>query len=190
MNMMNIKHLGTKTIETDRLILRRFVIEDAEFMFKNWANDIDVCKFLSWDPHGVVENTREVVQNWIAAYENENVYNWAIELKEINEVIGSIAAFYLSDKDLSCVIGYCLSKNFWSKGIMTEALKALIDFFFTEVGLNRIEARHDTQNIASGKVMQNAGMILEGVLRQRKLRRDGTFGNGNIWSILREDYTK
>lgn len=185
---MSINRLGTKTIETDRLILRRFVIEDAQDMLANWANDIDVCKFLSWNPHGHIEVTQELLQNWISAYENDNIYNWAIELKESGEVIGSISAVSFSEKHLNCEIGYCISKKFWSKGITTEALKALIHFFFVDVGLNRIQACHDTQNIASGKVMQNAGMVLEGTLRKKKIRRDGTFADGNIWAIIREDY--
>jgi ribosomal-protein-alanine N-acetyltransferase len=185
---MVIHHLGTKTIETERLILRRFVIEDAENMFKNWANDSDVCRFLSWNPHGTIEVTRELLNGWIAAYESENVYNWAVELKETGEVIGSIGTVGFSDKHFSCDMGYCISKSFWSKGIMTEALKALIKFFFTEVGLNRISAEHNTQNPASGRVMQKAGMTLEGTFRQRRIGKDGNFWDSSAWAILRGEY--
>ncbi len=185
---MPINPIGTKTMETDRLILRRFVIEDAQDMFANWANDADVCKFLSWNPHGTLAVTQALLEHWIAAYENENTYNWAIELKELGSVIGSISAMNVSEKDCSCEIGYCISKQFWSKGIATEALKSLIYFFFTQVGLNRIQASHDPLNIASGKVMEHAGMTLEGTLRQRRMCRDGTFADSNIWAILRRDY--
>lgn len=185
---MILQNMGTKTIETERLLLRRFVIEDAQPMFNNWANDMDVCKFLAWNPHGNIEVTQEILSGWIAAYENDHVYNWAIEYKEIGQVIGSISAVHFSAKHQSCEIGYCIGKPFWSKGITSEALKAIMHYFFTEVGVNRIQAQHDILNAASGKVMKHAGMVLEGTLRQNRIRRDGTFADGNVWAMIREDY--
>ena len=185
---MVLHHKGTETIETDRLVLRKFAMDDANDMFMNWVNDIEVVDFLTWDPHGCIEVTQELLTEWIAAYEKTNTYNWAIVFKDNNEVIGSITVIDFSDKDLKCEIGYCLSKHYWSKGIITEALKAVIKFLFLEVGVNRIQLQHDTRNIASGKVMEKAGCTLEGTLRQRKMYRDGTIGDGHIWAILRDDY--
>jgi len=185
---MSVRHVGTKTIETERLILRRFVLEDAQAMFTNWASDADVCKYLSWEPYEDVDSLRKMLQVFIDAYEHDDNYHWVIELKEIGEPIGSISAIQIHDAHLRCELGYCMGKPFWSKGYMTEAAEAVIRFFFEEVGLNRIQAHHDVQNVGSGKVMQKAGMTLEGTLRQRYLRRDGAFGDGRIYAIVREDY--
>ncbi len=73
---------GTRVLETERLVLRRFVIEDAEAMFYGWCNDPDVTKFLTWPPHESVEVTRYVLNEWIPQYKNGDYFNWAMILKE------------------------------------------------------------------------------------------------------------
>ena len=162
----SMKHCGTRRLETERLVLRRFVIGDAEAMFRNWASDPQVTKYLTWPAHANVDVTRAILKDWTAAYANQNDYQWAIVLKENGECpIGSIGAVALND-DVSIVqIGYCLGRSWWHRGIMSEALKAVIDFFFDEVGAYRIEARHDPRNPNSGRVMQKCGMKYEGTLR-------------------------
>ena len=182
-----LSHKGTKTIDTDRLMLRRFKPEDACNMFNNWANDSDVTKFLTWKPHGNIEVTKKIINQWIDEYNHNNFYNWAIELKEAGEVIGNISVVNLYENYQSCEIGYCMSKKHWNKGIMTESLKAVIDYLFSEVGFNRIEARHDTDNIASGKVMMKSGMRYEGTLRQVKIR-DKEFYSLAVYAILKNDW--
>ena len=87
-----MKHCGTQTIETERLILRQFKSEDADAMFKNWANDEEVTKYLTWSPHGTVDVTKEILKQWVDSYKDEKYYQWAIVLKEIDEPIGSISA--------------------------------------------------------------------------------------------------
>jgi [ribosomal protein S5]-alanine N-acetyltransferase len=176
---------GTQKIETERLILRKFNPSDALYMYKNWATDNEVCKFLSWNPHGDVIETEHVVDEWINNYEKTDYYNWAIELKDISEVIGQISIMHFDEKYSSCSVGYNISRSFWGKGIMTEALKAVINYLFKEVGINRIEARHNTLNPASGRVMQKSGMKLEGILRQVKVNKYGEFYDLAVYSILK-----
>ena len=163
-NIMN--HCGTRQLETERLVLRRFVIEDAEAMYRNWASDPEVTKYLTWPAHASVEVSKAVLKDWTAAYANQYYYHWAIVLKENGECpIGSISAVGLND-DLSIAhIGYCLGRPWWHRGIMSEALKTVVDFFFDEVGANRIESRHDPRNPHSGMVMQKCGMKYEGTVR-------------------------
>ena len=135
-------------------------------MFRNWASDPEVTKYLTWPAHANVDVTRAVLKDWTATYASQNYYQWAIVLKKNGECpIGSISAVDLND-DLAIVhIGYCLGQRWWRRGIMSEALKAVIDFFFYEVGANRIESRHDPRNPHSGMVMQKCGMKYEGTLR-------------------------
>ena len=156
-----MEHLGTKELETKRLVLRRFSIDDAESMFKNWANDDEVTKYLVWPSHKDINVSRNVLEQWVQNYEKNDFYQWAIVLNEINEPIGSISVVNQSD-DINMVhIGYCIGKNWWNKGIVSEALNILINFFFEEVGINRIESRHDPNNPNSGKVMAKFGMKYE-----------------------------
>lgn len=182
-----MRHLGTQTLETPRLILRRVTPADAPHMLRNWAGDSAVTKFLTWPPHA----DEGVSLAHIASidYENQEVYHWGIELKELGQVIGSIAAVGHKKETEMVHIGYCLGRDWWHSGIMSEALAAAIRFFFEEVEVNRIESRHDVNNPNSGKVMVHCGLRYEGTLRQSDVNNQGL--NDSAWyAILREDYLK
>ena len=162
-----LTHKGTKTIETDRLILRQFTMDDAGAMYRNWCNDDEVTKFLTWPTHESVEVTRMVLSDWTSHYPEADFYNWAITLRENGpEPIGSIGVVRINPNTDCATIGYCMSRAHWRKGIMPEALKAVVDFLFDEVGFNRIEAKHAADNPASGRVMEKAGLRYEGTHRQ------------------------
>ena len=182
-----MKHCGTIRLETARLVLRRFAVEDAEAMYRNWASDDEVTEFLTWPPHANTEVSKVVLEDWVSSYRKENYYQWAIVLKENgDEPIGSIAAIDVND-DLSIVhIGYCLGKRWWHQGIMSEALQALIDFFFDQVDANRIESRHDPRNPHSGMVMKKCGMKYEGTLRCSDKNNQGIC-DASWYGILRSD---
>lgn len=169
-----MKNCGTQRIETDRLILRRYVIEDADAMYKNWASDSEVTKFLTWQPHSSVDVSRGIIENWLKEYSDEKYYQWAIVLKDNgNEPIGDISVGQMNE-DISMVhIGYCLGRAWWRRGIMSEALKAVMDFMFDTVEVNRVESRHDPMNPNSGKVMQKCGMKYEGTLRSADRNNQG-----------------
>lgn len=169
-----MKNSGTQRIETDRLILRRYVIEDADAMYKNWASDSEVTKFLTWQPHSSVEVSRGIIENWLKEYSDKKYYQWAIVLKDNgNEPIGDISVVHMNE-DISMVhIGYCLGRAWWRRGIMSEALKAVMDFMFDTVEVNRVESRHDPMNPNSGKVMQKCGMKYEGTLRSADRNNQG-----------------
>ena len=107
-----MKKLGTKRIETDRLILRRFEIEDAEEMFANWASDPEVTKFLTWPPHADVDVTRELLRDWISHYEDGGYFNWVIELKETGRAIGNISVVHMKEEIKAAEIGYCMSRAY------------------------------------------------------------------------------
>ncbi len=169
-----MKNCGTQRIETDRLILRRYKIEDADAMYKNWASDSEVTKFLTWQPHSSVEVSRSIIEDWLKEYSDEKYYQWAIVLKANgNEPIGDICVVHMKE-DISMVhIGYCLGRAWWRREIMSEALKAVMDFMFDTVEVNRVESRHDPMNPNSGKVMQKCGMKYEGTLRSADRNNQG-----------------
>ena len=154
---------GTQTLETHRLILRPFTIEDADEMFNNWASDPEVTRFLTWPTHSSVDVTRMVLNDWISHYEDGAYFNWAIELRETGSVIGNIAVVQLREDIEQVEIGYCMSRAFWGQGIMPEAFRAVMEYLFTVVGINRISAHHDVNNPKSGRVMAKAGLKKEGV---------------------------
>ena len=179
-----MKTPGTQTIETERLVLRRFVIEDAENMYRNWASDPEVTKYLTWPAHSSAEITAMILNEWIKQYEQSDFFNWAIEYKENREVIGNISVVRLYENIQAADIGYCLGRAYWGREIMPEALRAVINYLFEEAGMNRIAATHDRNNPKSGRVMEKAGMKYEGILRQAGLNNQGVCDE--VWySILR-----
>jgi RimJ/RimL family protein N-acetyltransferase len=185
-NTMN--KAGTQRIETHRLILRPFRMEDAEDMFGNWTSDPEVTRFLTWPTHSSIEATRWVLSDWMPRYENGDYFNWAIEWKETGGVIGSIAVVKLDEEKESAEIGYCLGQAFWGRGIMPEALRAVMDYLFDTVGVHRIAASHDARNPKSGRVMVKAGMKKEGVLRGAGKNNQGICDD--VWyAMLKSDRT-
>ncbi len=185
----NLEHKGTKSIATQRLILRPFKLEDAEPMFHNWASDPAVTKFLTWPAHNDIDVTRKVLADWVKRNTDPKHYQWAIELKAFGEPIGSISAVQIADRTASATMGYCIGRAWWRQGIMTEALNAVINFFFTEVGLNSINSCHDPMNPNSGLVMKKCGMTYEGTRRANGVNNQGICDEA-WYSILREEYER
>ena len=161
-----MRHGGTKRLETERLVLRRFTVEDAPQMYANWASDPVVTEFLTWPTHDSVEVTRQVLTSWVEGYARPDAYNWALELKESGEVIGSLSVVRADDDIAELELGWCMGRAYWGRGLMPEAAAAVVGYLFDEVGANRICAKHDVNNPKSGRVMEKIGMRLEGVHRQ------------------------
>lgn len=182
-----MNHLGTKYIDTARLCLRPFTADDADAMYRNWASDPEVTKYLTWPAHDSPDVSAWVLKDWVGHYAEPNYYQWAIALKASGEPIGSIAAVKVDENAQWVEIGYCIGKQWWHKGIVSEALKALILFFFDEVGAGRIQARHDPRNPNSGAVMRKCGMTYEGTLRRADRNNQGICDVA-IYGILREEY--
>ncbi len=183
-----MEHKGTRTIETPRLILRRFTVADAPAMYKNWASDDEVTKFLTWPTHTSVSVSEAVLSEWAPQYDKKDFYNWAIVLKENGpEPIGSISVVEpIRETTQKAHVGYCMGRAWWHKGIMTEALRAVMDFLFDEVGVNRVESRHDTRNPHSGGVMKKSGMRYEGTFRQSDWNNQGIC-DASWYALLAEE---
>lgn len=133
-----MNHLGTKEIETNRLLLRKFTENDALPAFNNWTNDDRVTEFLRWPTHSSIEITKNVLTEWINSYEKSDFYQWAIVLKSIGEPIGTISVVDKNEQLDIVHIGYCIGSKWWKQGFTSEAFSAVIPFLFDEVKVNRI----------------------------------------------------
>ncbi|AFL99609.1 MULTISPECIES: GNAT family N-acetyltransferase [Desulfitobacterium] len=183
-----MRHIGTKKLETERLILRKFELNDAEAMFRNWASDAEVTKYLIWPPHDNVAVSLEVLKDWISQYKDHKFYQWAIVCKENGpEPIGSISIVKMDERIGMVHVGYCLGKRWWGKGVASEALAELIRFFFEEVEVNRIESRHDPRNPNSGRVMKKCGLVYEGTVKQGDWCNQGIC-DCSMYGLVAEDY--
>ena len=183
-----MNHLGTRTLETERLILRKTQENDYLPMFRNWANDERVTRFLTWQPYESAEQLKNTYHQYLLENQNRpDIYDWKIVLKEINEPIGSISVVKMREDIEKAEIGYCLGYKWWHKGITSEALNEVIRYLFEDVGFNRITSQHDTRNPRSGKVMEKCGLRYEGTLREAGLNTQEICDLAQ-YTILKKDY--
>ncbi|MBQ9005790.1 MAG: GNAT family N-acetyltransferase [Atopobiaceae bacterium] len=182
-----MNHAGTQSVSTDRLILRAFTSQDVEPAYRNWCNDAEVSHFLTWQPHSNEDETRSIIESWIHSYCDPASYQWAIELRDIEEPVGSISVVSIDETVGAMEIGYCLGKRWWHDGLMTEALSAVVSYLFAHTDVNRICAKHDVRNPRSGHVMKACGLSFEGTLRQAALCNVG-LSDVSVYSILRSEW--
>ena len=142
-------------METDRLILRKLKEDDAKEAFKNWTSDDNVSKYVRWNTHKNIEETKEYIKWEINKCEQEDYYVWGIVIKETNELIGVISAFPSDDGRYE--FGYNIAKKYWNNGYTTEALKKALKYLTNEVGIHKYICSHAVENPASGEVMKKAG---------------------------------
>ena len=145
--------MNTPTLDTERLILRRFTEKDMEALFLI-LKDEEVNRFLPWYALKSIEETKEFYkERYASEYEQPQGYAYAVCLKENNLPIGYINVSMEENHDF----GYGLCKEFWHRGIVTEAGRAVVEQVKKD-DLPYITATHDRNNPRSGNVMQKVGM--------------------------------
>ena len=148
--------------------------------------DPEVSRHVLWDTHKSIRDSRQFLRAAIRQYRRGLPASFAITLRDSGRMIGTIGFMWINTDYKSAEVGYSLSRDYWNQGIMTEALREVVRFGFEELGLNRIEAQHETSNPASGKVMAHVGMQYEGILRQR-IKNKGRYVDVALYAILRGD---
>jgi ribosomal-protein-alanine N-acetyltransferase len=181
-----ITHKGTQQIKTERLLLRKIQPDDAEMVYM-WMSDPEVCKYERWKPHPNSDYSRGYIIKVFDGYKSDCIYEWGIELND--KLIGSVSIVNVNDYDQKAILGYCLAREFWSNGYTTEAVKAVLRYMFIEIGLNRIEASHSINNIASGRVLEKIGMLLEGQSKDYYFSNSG-FQDSRLFGITKEQYLR
>lgn len=183
-----MQHQGTCPLETQRLLLRRLSAEDAHTMFTGWAGDPQIFRFLRRPAHRSETMTRCLLSAWETAYAQPDYYHWGIVEKASGQLIGEIS---LSDDRISagnaptcwCTAGldgsdgvwspgYCIGKLWWGQGFATEALRAVVDYWFSVCDGVWLSGCHATENPASGRVLERVGFQFDHSGMERKF--DGT----------------
>lgn len=148
-----LNHIETQEIRTKRLLLRAIKKSDYKDIYKYTVKE-DVAKYVSWNVHKSIKDTKAVCKKWANEYKSGDKYHWAIVLN--GKVIGNIEVVKIIDT--TAFLGWQIDSDYWNKGIMTEAASAVRDYMFSKAGVDAMEARHMSENIASGRVMQKIGM--------------------------------
>ncbi|MBV8682949.1 MAG: GNAT family N-acetyltransferase [Caulobacteraceae bacterium] len=174
-------------IRTERLILRDFRAEDFEAVHA-YASDPEVVRFMPWGPN-TEDDTREFLTRVVAdaAAQPRAEHGLAVELSEEGCVVGSIALHPIDLPNLTMMMGYCLRRDRWGRGLVSEAARALFNVGFGQLGLHRIFATCDTRNAGSWRVMEKLGMRREGLLRKDRQVR-GEWRDTFVYAILAEEW--
>lgn len=176
-----------QNIKTKDLLLRPVDLGDAPQMFQGWAQDPEVIRYLTWPAHQSVADSLAILTKMVMDNQADGM-NWSIcELERPLVAIGTIGLVKRDEALAAGEIGYCLARRYWGRGYMTQALWGVIDFLMGEIGYNRLAARHNTDNPASGRVMQKAHMVHEGTLRQSARCNQGVC-DMEWYAILRSEW--
>ena len=176
------------TINTERLILRPFQISDAD-QVQTLAGAYEVYRTTLNIPHPYEDGMAE---KWIAShaslfYDGRGV-NLAITLKSDHTLIGAIG-IGITKPHHRAELGYWIGVPYWGQGNCTEAAVAIIEYGFSELGLHKVTSRYMAGNPASGRVMEKAGMVREGTLRD-ELHKDGEFHDIVVFGLLASEHDK
>lgn len=164
--------IRTLPICTPRLYLRQFTAADAPKAYANWMSDPDVTEFLTWEAHRSPEETERTIKSWIYSY-GSGTMDWCITLRKDREPVGSITAVQDFPDKGYCELGYCIGKDHWGKGYMTEAVKAVTEFIFRNTDYEWVQARCDTENHGSRKCLEKCSYRLAAELELPCAKRKG-----------------
>ena len=145
-----------------------------------------MARHVLWSAQKDIGEAKDYCRYMTRRYRADEPSSWGIVDKKTGRLVGTIGYMNYDMDNASVEIGYSLAKWMWNGGYMTEALRRVIDYTFDAMDINRIEAQHELDNPASGRVMEKCGMRKEGVLRQR-LYNKGKFVDVALYAILKDD---
>ena len=173
-------------LETERLLLRKMRLDDARAMFA-YASDPEVTRYVLFETHRSIEDSEAFLRLAVEGYERGDFGGWGVVLKDSGAFVGTCGVDYgYAPEHARAELGYVLSREHWGKGLIPEAVRAVIRFGFGRMELNRIQARCMAENTASARVMEKAGMTYEGTLREHELIK-GAYRDMKFYSILRRE---
>ena len=182
-----MKYAEYRELHTDCLVLRKMAESDLEHYFYLLAGSEAVTRYMLFQPHDTMADSKASIQKWLARYEAGPCYHWVISLKETRELIGIIDLLRIDENTECASFAYMLGQDFWGQGYGTEALKAVFDFGFREMELQSIEADHMAENLGSGRVMQKCGMVCQGI-HSGKYEKNGTLHDAVLYRITKAQW--
>ncbi|WP_261134808.1 GNAT family N-acetyltransferase [Bacillus sp. Marseille-Q3570] len=185
-----INYFGTPKIETERLILRKMELSDAQKVFDHWLSDERVSDNRVNAAHKTVLETIERISKIVSDYANDEFCWWGIERRIDGVLIGEIDLYDFDNITGNCEVSYSIGYEWWNQGYGTEALRAVVEFGFRHMNIHKIAAAHNIDNPASGKVMGKAGMVQEGIIRHMIRNAKNQYKDCAVYGILQEDYRK
>ncbi len=173
--MDRLRHKGSTTLRTERMILRAFTLRDDWAMYENWASDPEVARYMRGKAHSSVVITRQVLESW-CYHGRKKSYHWAMVPNGWKQPIGSISFVTFDEAKQEAEVGYTLSRRFWGKGLASEALSAILEFGTRKIGFRSFYAQLFEENIRSVRVLEKCGFSFSARFANAITRNDGTSG--------------
>jgi len=186
--MLEINFHPFKNLETERLLLRRVTADDVNEIMELRSNP-ETMKFI---PRPLVTDIEQAMEHFKMIdekIENNTGINWAITLKGNPKLIGIIGHYRIQLENHRCEIGYMILPQYNGQGIVTEAIKVVLEYGFEELNMHSIEAVIDPDNVASERVLQKNGFVKEAHILENELW-NGKFWDTVIYSILKRNFSK
>jgi ribosomal-protein-alanine N-acetyltransferase len=177
----------TPRLETERLVLRWLRMEDADFILKEWGDQVVTYYMRDEEPLKTREQAEKMLQHLQKPETYEDMRWWGIELKSEGILIGTIGYFAWDRNHHHAEVGYDMWPTYWGQGLMPEALRAVVQYGFEEMNLNRVQATTHTENRRSRRVLEKLGFQREGILREFYCR-DGIYNDQVQFSLLRSEW--
>lgn len=174
----------TPVLTTERLVLRPLTMADAPALYAVFSDPL-VTRYWATEPWTDITFAETAIARALECYRDETEIRFAVELVRGREVIGTVNLHHFFDQNRRCELGYAIGSRHWGQGLASEALGAVLEHAFREVGLNRIEADIDPRNDASGRLLEKFGFRKEGFMPQRWLVH-GEFADTTFYGLLRD----
>jgi len=168
---MDLKNVACE-LDTTNLHLRRIALSDAGDMFK-MLSDPESMKYWSSPPVADVSDALKVLREDVESDAKGNSICWAVTLKGEDKMIGKCILFQFSQANRRAEVGFILNRDYWRRGLMLQALQAVIQFAFCTLNLHRLEADVDPDNAGSLGILEKLGFEREGLFRDRWRLNDG-----------------
>jgi ribosomal-protein-alanine N-acetyltransferase len=173
------------SIQTPRLVIRLVAEQDLPALLEVNADDV-ATRYLPYASWSGMEDAKAWFDRAAGRLEKREAAQFVIVLRETGDVIGSCLLFKFDEPSARAEVGYVLGRQYWGAGYMFEAMKALVDYAFDELGLRRLEAEIDPRNTASAGLLERLRFTREGLLRERWDSK-GEISDSGLYGLLRTD---
>jgi ribosomal-protein-alanine N-acetyltransferase len=177
--------MTTPVLESERIILRPLLVSDAEHIFQSWTSDPEVAKFMIWEVHQSVDDTREWLKTVEQSLDDDHCYIWGFVLKETGKLFGS-GGIAFKEEHGCFELGYNIMKKYWGRGLTTEAGRVILDFASHTLGEKKFFCKHAVDNIGSQKVMLKLGFKYSGDSSYTSLGGSKTFESKDYYLTIEE----
>ena len=169
---------GTVELWTERLILRRYRLEDANDLFHYLGTDPAMCEYSGWNPYATLETAQETVRGFIGGYDDEHIYSWIMDIDDV--IVGTIGAYDFKDDHIE--VGFSVVPGWQGRGLATEALRKVLEYLTGNEGIPCVSAWCAAENIGSKRVLEKAGMKLV------RTEKDGLAVKDRVYDKLIYEY--